>query len=408
MKLVEKHIIKKNHKYYKEMDDICFLSKNLYNSTLYTVRQHYFETHGYMNYYTVNKLFTENKQADYCALPRKVGKLVQQLVDKNFKSFFSLLKLNKSGKYNKPIHIPGYLDKIKGRQVTTYTQQALSFKHCGYVKLSGTNIEIKTSKQNIKFVRIVPKNGYIVVEVGYELEAMPICYNNNKYAVIDLGINNLATITSNIHNPIIISGKPLKSINQYYNKQVAYYKSILQTVNNQFTSSRLESLGRIRNNKISDYLHKASRYIVNHLVSNNINTLIIGYNKGWKQDTDIGDKNNQNFVQIPFLKFVRMLEYKCQLKGITVIRQEESYTSKCSFIDKDYIPTYGVDDDLFKPTGRRVYRGLYKSQKGICINADVNGSYNILRKYLTSKAAWNENLFSDHVEVCSTPLVRLF
>lgn len=408
MKLVEKHIIKKNHKYYKELDHICFLSKNLYNSTLYTVRQHYFETHKYMDYYAVNKLFTENKQVDYCTLPRKVGKLVQQLVDKNFKSFFSLLKLTKFGKYNKPIHIPGYLDKIKGRQVTTYTQQALSFKHCGYVKLSGTNIKIKTNKQNIKFVRIVPKNGYIVVEVVYELEVIPIFSNNNKYASIDLGINNLATITSNIHNPIIISGKPLKSINQYYNKQVAYYKSILQTVNNQFTSNRLESLGRIRNNKISDYLHKASKFIVNHLVSNNINTLIVGYNEGWKQDTAMGDKHNQNFVQIPFLKFVQIIEYKCQLKGITVLRQEESYTSKCSFIDRDYIPTYGIDDDLFKPTGKRVYRGLYKSQGGIYINADVNGSYNILRKYLTSKAAWDENLFSDHVEVGSTPLVKLF
>ena len=408
MKLVEKHIIKKNHKYYKELDHICFLSKNLYNSTLYTVRQHYFETHTYMNYYAVNKLFTENKQVDYCALPRKVGKLVQQLVDKNFKSFFSLLKLTKSEKHNKSINIPKYLDKIKGRQVVTYTQQALSFKHCGYVKLSGTNIEIKTNKQNVKFVRVVPKNGYIVIEVGYELEAIPVLSNNNKYASIDLGINNLATVTSNIHNPIIISGNPLKSINQYYNKQAAYYKSILQTVNNQFTSKRLESLGRIRNNKITDYMHKASKFVVNHLVSNNINTLVIGYNKGWKQDTSMNDKSNQNFVQIPFLKFVRMIEYKCQLKGIAVITQEESYTSKCSFINKDYIPTYGIDDNLFKPTGKRVHRGLYRNYNGTYINADVNGSYNILRKYLTSKAAWNENLFSDCVEVCSTPLVKLF
>lgn len=408
MKLVEKHIIKKNHKYYNELDNVCFLSKNLYNSTLYIIRQHYFETHEYMNYYAVNKLFTESGQTDYCALPRKVGKLVQQLVDKNFKSFFSLLKLAKSGKYNKSAKIPKYLDKVNGRQVVTYTQQAISLKHNNYVKLSGTNVKIKTNKKNIKFVRVVPKNGYIVVEVGYELEEIFNLSNNNRYASIDLGINNLATTTSNVCNPIIVSGKPLKSINQYYNKQVAYYKSILSKINNQHTSNRLESLGRIRNNKIDDYMHKASNFIVNHLVSNNINTLIIGYNKGWKQDINMKNTNNQNFVQIPFLKFVQMIEYKCQLNGISAIRQEESYTSKCSFIHRDYIPTYGADDELFNPSGRRVYRGLYKNFNGVYINADVNGSYNILRKYLISKVAWNENLFSDRVEVCSTPLVKLF
>lgn len=408
MKLVEKHIIKKNHRYYKELDHICFLAKNLYNSTLYVIRQYYFETHKYMNYYEVNKLFTEIKQVDYCALPRKVGKLIQQLVDKNFKSFFALLKLIKSGKYNKSVHIPKYLDKVKGRQVVTYTHQALSFKHKGYVKLSGTNIEIKTNKQTIKFVRVVPKNGYIVVEVGYELEKIPTLSNNDRYASIDLGINNLATITSNVTKPIIINGKPLKSINQYYNKQISYYNSILQTVNNQYTSNRLKSLGRIRDNKIDDYMHKASNFIVNHLVSNNINTLIIGYNEGWKQDTNMGNKCNQNFVQIPFLKFVRMIEYKCQLRGINTKRQEESYTSKCSFLYQDYIPTYGVDDELYNPSGKRIYRGLYKNNNNTYINADVNGSLNILRKYLISKVAWNENLFSDLVEVCSAPLVKTF
>lgn len=408
MKLVERHIIKKSHKYYNELDHICFLSKNLYNSTLYTVRQYYFKNHKYLNYYEVNKQFTQDKQIDYCALPRKVSKLVQQLVDKNFKSFFSLLKLTKTKKYNKPIHIPKYLDKVKGRQITTYTHQAISFKHKGYIRLSGTDVEIKSDKQNIKFVRIVPKNGYIVVEVGYELEPLSLISDNNRYASIDLGINNLATITSNVHNPIIINGKPLKSINQYYNKQIAYYKSILQIINNQFTSNKLKSLGRIRNNKINDYFHKASHYIVNHLVSNNINTLIIGYNERWKQDTNIGKVNNQKFVQIPFLKFVQMLEYKCKLVGINVIRQEESYTSKCSFINRDYIPTYSVNDNLFNPSGKRVHRGLYKNNNGIYINADVNGSYNILRKYLTTNVAWNESLFSDHVEVCSTPLVKTF
>lgn len=413
MQLVEKHIVKQDNEHYKELDNLCFLSKNLYNATLYAVRQHYFNTKEYLNYNAVNKKFTDESQPDYCALPRKVSKCVQQLVDKNFKSFFTLLKKKNNNKYDKPVSIPRYLHKETGRQVLTYTKQALSFKKQGFVRLSQTNIFIKTSKQNINCVRVVPKNGYIVVEVVYTVADVEPKQPNNNYASIDLGINNLATITSNITTPIIINGKPVKSINQFYNKQVAELQSILTTLNKRTTSKRIQALGRIRNNKIDDYFHKSTHYIVNHLVSNNINTLIIGYNEGWKQDINIGKQNNQKFVEIPFLKFVKMLEYKCKLKGITVIRQEESYTSKCSFINQDFISTYGKNDNLHNPTGNRIKRGLYENcntnNKHLkYINADVNGSYNILRKYLISQEAWNENIFSDCVEVCSTPVIKSF
>ena len=413
MQLVEKHIIKPNHKYFKELDNLCFLSKNLYNATLYEVRQHFFNTGKYLNYYDVNKKFTENKQVDYCALPRKVGKMTQQLVDQNFKSFFALVQKKNKGEYNQPISIPKYLPKETGRQVVYYTKQALSFKKTGFVKLSKTNIVIKTDKQNINFVRIVPRNGYIVLEVGYNVIDTLLMPNNDRYAAIDLGINNLATITSNVTSPIIVNGKPIKSINQYYNKKVAKIQSKLETVNKEHTSKKNKAITRIRNNKIDDYFHKATHYIVNHLVSNNINTLIIGYNKGWKQDTNMGTKNNQKFVEIPFLKFVNILTYKCELAGINVIQQEESYTSKCSFINQDFIATFGKNDKKHNPTGSRVKRGLYKnnnveSNRLKYINADVNGSYNILRKYLAKQVAWNENIFSDCVEVCSTPLVKSF
>ena len=152
---------------------------------------------------------------------------------------------------------------------------------------------------------------------------------------------------------------------------------------------------------------------MNHLVSNNINTLIIGYNKEWKQDTNIGKVNNQQFVEIPFLKFVQMLMYKCEKVGISVILQEESYTSKCSFVNQDFIPTYGKNDNLYNPSGKRIKRGLYKNNNIIApnlkqINADVNGSYNILRKYLTQQVVWDENIFSDCIEVCSTPVIKSF
>jgi putative transposase len=147
---------------------------------------------------------------------------------------------------------------------------------------------------------------------------------------------------------------------------------------------------------------------VNHLVSTNANTLIVGYNKGWKQDIKMWKDDKQNFVYIPFLKFVQMLEYKCKLVGINVIIHEESYTSKTSFRYQDYIPTYNIDDHNFQPTGKRIERGLFKDKDGTIINADVNGSYNIMRKTLIENAAWNESIFLNCVEVCSTPLVKSF
>ena len=221
---------------------------------------------------------------------------------------------------------------------------------------------------------------------------------------IDLGINNLCTIGTNctdVKENIIINGKPVKTINQYYNKQVAKYKSIQDTKYKNAYTNKLRTLRIKRENKLNDYLHKTSRYIVNHLVSNNINTLIIGYNKEWKQETNIGKVNNQKFIQIPYLKLVNQLQYKCKLEGINVIIQEESYTSKSSFIDNDFIPTFKSNTELnYKFSGQRVVRGLYKSSEGRIINADLNGSLNILKKAVP-------NAFDKcyGIEVCSTPKV---
>lgn len=401
MILVERHQYSKNSKHYKELDNLCLLAKNLYNVSLYYVRQHYFETGEYLGYSKLNKLSNELFPTDYQALPRKVSQQVQKLLDSNFISFFEHLKVLKQGER---IHIPKYLDKIDGRQVLTYTNQALSTNNRnvleGYVKLSGVSFLIKTNVECIKFARIVPNKNYITIEIGYEKQEQTIT-KNNRFASIDIGVNNLATITSNVFNPIIINGKPVKSINQYYNKRIAK----LSSKNKNKWSNRMHSITRKRNNKISDYMHKATSFIVNHLVENCVDTLVIGHNKCWKQDTKMRKSVTQNFVQIPFNKFTRMLEYKCRLVGIEVAIQEESYTSKCCFLNQDYIPEYNVDDNLFNPTGKRIKRGLYKSNNGKIINADVNGSYNILRKYLTKQEAWDEKIFSNCVEVCSTPTV---
>ena len=406
MLLVERHQYSQSSKHFKELDNLCFLSKNLYNVTLYQVRQHYFETNKIIKYEDLNKLSNEIFPSDYQALPAKVSQQTQKLVFSNFKSFFKLLQKKKKGEYDGPISIPKYLHKTKGRQILTFTKQAISFNNRnvpqGYVKLSNVSFLIKTKVKDIQFVRIVPCTNCITIEIGYEQEVPTITEKvSDIYASIDIGVNNLATVTSNVFNPFIINGKPLKSINQYYNKIISH----LSSKNKNRWSNRMYSITRKRNNKIEDYMHKSSTYIVNHLVSNNVGTLIIGHNKNWKQDTNMRKDDKQTFIQIPFNKFIQMLEYKCQLKGIQVVRQEESYTSKCNFLQQDYIPTFGIDDNLFNPTGKRIKRGLYKSNCGKVINADVNGSLNILRKYLTKQVAWNENIFSNCVEVCSMPTV---
>ena len=200
--------------------------------------------------------------------------------------------------------------------------------------------------------------------------------DNGLYAAIDLGVNNFATVISNISGdtPFVISGKEIKSYNHWYNKEVAQHKSLLEQRNKRKNSNRLRKIGLKRKNKMNDFMHKSSRYIVNQLVSKGITTLVIGKNKNWKQDISIGKVNNQNFVQIPYESFISKLQYKCALSGIRVELVNESHTSKCSFLDNEDI----VHHETY--IGKRIKRGLFISGEGKLINADVNGSYNILRK----------------------------
>ena len=379
MKLVEQHIIKSNNVLYKELDNLCFLSKNLYNQAFYRIHQQFFEDKTFKNYYELNKELHDENQIDYRALPANSSQETLKLVNQNYSSFFKSVQ-----KQIKGVKIPGYLDKTKGRQIVVYNHMTLPSQllEKGIVKLPKTNIQFRTKQKNIRQVRIVPKNNYIVLEVVYEATIKELLKDNKRYMSIDLGIDNLATCGSNVTKSFIINGKPVKSINQYYNKKKAALQSELKIKQNKNTSKQIQNLTLKRNNKIKDYFHKASRYIVNQLVSQSVNTLIIGKNNGWKQETNIGNVNNQNFVNIPHQMFINQLKYKCQLKGINVVEQEESYTSKVSFFDNDFIPTYQVNDELFNPSGKRIKRGLYKTSSGLVLNADINGSLNIMRKYL--------------------------
>lgn len=372
MYLIEKHIINKNHAFYKECDNLCFQSKNVYNQALYNVRQYYFENKKYLsfesNYHVIKK------QECYNYLPTRTSIQILRLVDKNFKSFFKLLKNPKV-----KCKIPKYLDKVDGRFLAVYVKQSLSlkeFKKTGKLHLSKTNIFINTKIKDfnsIALVRIVPRINHYVLEVVYKALEKPYKSSNVK-ASIDLGLNNLVALTYNdaLLTPLIINGRPLKSINQYYNKKKSYYQSKLK--HNKHTSKRINKLTFKRNNKVNDYLHKASRALVNQLVSNNVSTLVIGKNTSMKQDINLGRINNQNFTMLPLFKFASMIEYKCKLQGIEVIFHEESYTSKCSFFDNEDVKKHETY------MGKRIKRGLFKTSTGRIINADVNGSYNIMKK----------------------------
>ena len=199
-------------------------------------------------------------------------------------------------------------------------------------------------------------------------------YKKGKNAAIDLGINNLMAITVEKEFCKIYNGKPLKAINQYYNKKKAILQSELRKKHDKHWSNRLERLTEKRNDKVKDYLHKASRIVVDHFKTLKVSDVVIGYNKEWKQNINLGKKTNQKFVNIPHSKLIQMITYKSKLLGINVTCNEESYTSKCSSLDKEPIEkreTY---------VGIRAKRGLFISKTGLKINADVNGSLNIGRK----------------------------
>ena len=401
MVLVEKHIIKPKHKYYNELDNLCWLSKNLYNSTLYDVRQHYFKTKKFLKYQVINKMYVDTNNPDYRALPAKVSKCTQRLVEHNFKSFFGLLKLKSKGRYDKSVKIPKYLNKKTGRQVVHYEKGAISFKEQGYIKLSKTNIKIKTklTKNKVQFVRLIPKNNYIVIEIGYNFKEQVQKLNNNILA-IDIGVNTIASCVTTNGDKFLINGKQLKYINHNYNKRIADIQSKLKLTHNKNKSRYKSNITNKRNNRINDYLHKITTYIVNHAVSNDITTIVVGYNKEWKQDTNMSKSNNQNFVYIPFGRFINMLDYKCRLKGISFKTITEEYTSKCSFIDEEEIGKHK------EYAGKRINRNFFRSKKGIIINADINGAYNILKKYMIENATWNEKISQTLVKVCSIPSVR--
>lgn len=396
--LSERHIILPSHPYFSECDHLTFLGKNLYNVTLFYQRASFFKK-DFQNYYAVNRVFTHENQMDYRALPAKVSKQVQMLVDKSFKSYFALVKKKTKEEYDSPVRIPRYLHKIKGRCTLPYPKDALSLKEEGMVKFSKTGIKIKTKveKERIQGARIVPKGNHFVIEVLYKKTKKELVSDTiQKVAFIDPGLDNLMTVTSNAFSPILYSGKSLKSMNQLANKKLAQVKSILSK-RGLDNSPLLISIYNKRDRRIKDCLHKLSTHLVNQFVSHKIDTVIFGHNIGQKQDIKLGSVTNQNFVQIPFSQLISLLQYKCELQGIRFITTEESYTSKCSFLDLEEVTKQK------EYLGKRVKRGLFQTKEGVLINADVNGSLNIGRKYLTKLGLYTDTLHKELVLHMANP-----
>lgn len=397
MRQVERHWIKENHELYSICDDLTFKAKNLYNAGLYQIRQSIFERDkckeevkpSVRSWVELVSQFRKDKQVDMLALPSKVSTNILKLVGSSISSYYQLLKCfhDKSNLSvtTKP-KPPRYLHKTEGRYMVEFTNQTISKKRGDKGELiicpKDLNLHIPTKVENPKCVRIVPKLGAFVIEVIYEVEEAPLKHTGN-YAAIDLGVDNLASITfSNGVNPLLVKGSKIKSINQGYNRLIAKAQSNLPT--NQRTSKHIHRLWRNRELKLQAELHKITSFLSLYFDEMSIEKVFIGKNVGWKQEVALGKKTNQTFVNIPYTAFISQLTYKCKLSGIEVVEQEESYTSKASFVDHDEIPVYGEVVETPQFSGKRISRGLYKTNQRFLLNADINGSYNILVKGMTT------------------------
>ena len=360
----------------KNLSWLCHLSKNLYNEGNYQIRQELFKYNKWIRY---NVLYHRIKTSkNYHQLPAQAAQQVLKILDRSWKAFFSVIKAwkNDKSKFAGRPKPPGYKPK-NGEFLLVFTNQQVRLQDNLLIFPAKVGFTLKTrlpNKTNIREVRINPKGVGYVVEIVYKKDIKSKPLNTSKIIAIDLGVRNLiTTVNNNGLKPFVIKGGVIKSINQYYNKVNARIQS---TYDHQGikTGKAMQKLTHKRNKKISDYFHKTSRRIIDYCVLNDIGTIVIGYNPDWKQNCQMGKKNTQNFVTIPYYKLIQQLAYKAKEQGIVVIKQEESYSSKCSFLDNEPIEHH--DSYL----GRRITRGLFKSVKGAIINADVNGAYNILKK----------------------------
>ena len=383
-----KHLSKEE---YNILRELCHTAKNLANEAIYNVRQYYFTEGEYLKY---EKNYTLLKDSpNYKMLNSNMAQQILKEVDGAFKSFFGLLKLAKKGKYYfKNCKLPHYLPKDGFTTLVIgfirLNENKLILPYSNTFKKTHKPIEIRIppilADKKIKEIRIIPKlkARFFEIQYTYEAECIHRNLNQNNALALDLGVNNLVIAVSSNGRSFIIDGKRLKSINQWFNKENSRLQSIKDKQGfHKKTTNRQKILADKRNRQVNDYMSKTAKKIINYCIAHNIGTLVVGYNETFQRNTDIGRQNNQNFINIPFGKLRSKLEYLCELNGIAFVKQEESYTSKASFWDKDLIPVYNADNpQKYYFSGKRIQRGLYRTSDGILLNADVNGALNILRK----------------------------
>ncbi|MCP1125560.1 transposase [Bacillus sp. 3103sda1] len=368
---------------------------------------------SFLSYNFLDCLFKIMKQQDYMNLPAQTNQAVMKKLYQNWKSFFTSIKAYEKhpSTFTGRPRIPKYI-KSSMREIV-FTNQVCKLQD-KYIRFPKTSIKLNIGKllgkiENLKEVRVSPAYGKFKVEIVTEhSKSIPEHVDNNRYMSIDLGIHNIATITTNIGiTPMLVKGNVIKSINQYYNKQKAHLLGILrhgkEPKEGPHTSKRLEKLHEKRFLKIKDIFHKMSHHIVQIAIQQEISMIVIGKNTSWKQNSNMGNRQNQSFCHIPHNLLIEMITYKAKRNGIAVQVVEESYTSKASFLDNDVIPTYG-EEDILVFSGKRIKRGLYRTKENKLLNADVNGSYNILKKAVPKAFADGiEGLC--HQAAVSTPLV---
>ncbi|ULP70781.1 RNA-guided endonuclease InsQ/TnpB family protein [Nodularia sphaerocarpa] len=387
MHQVEKHIIKSGHEWFDYCTDITTISRQLYNTAQFTQRQGFFYRWGTQTQASLDTLFKQNQ--NYKSMPAKVAQLVLKQNADGWIAYYKALSAYKidSSKFTGRPKPPSY---VEDKNLVKFNNQAIGKREfgqgCIVPSMSPIRIPVKPGLkwEQLCEVRIIPKTGCFVLEVVYEIPETSDLFcslNPGLNAAIDIGLDNLATIVFNDLEiqPIIVNGKPLKSVNQFYNKQVAFFRSVLPKV--QRKSRRIANIVRNRNNFVDSYLHQSTKMIVDEFLRLGVTQVSIGKNQQWKTHLNLGKRTNQNFTQIPHAKFIEILTYKLQRVGITVQVAEESYTSKASAIDWDHIPIYEPNNKIrHNFCGRRVTRAWYVSLDGFKIHADVNAALNIGRK----------------------------
>ena len=376
MRTLKQHIKHISPDNIKTLKGYCLASGELYNDTLRTIKQYYTETNKYIPY---NSFYHIVKNFDsYKKLPRKISVQIMRLVDQDIRGFFSLLKRKQKGQYADQVNFPKFKN-ARHPFILILPKQQIAIKK-GILKITKTFKLPFTFKipGEIKQIIIIPKkNGYYVMDINYEEypTTKPELIDQH-FLSIDLGIDNFATIFGNNSPNFIISGKPLKSYNQSFNKKKSRIKSELWAKNHKFYSEKLRKMDINRYNFINNYINQSVHTIVKYCLKYKIQNVIMGYNELWKKDVSLGTKTNQKFHFIPFLSFKQKLNNKCMEQGISFLITEESYTSKCSALDKESIEKH----EIYK--GKRMKRGLFQTSEGKTLNADINGAINIMRKVI--------------------------